>query len=399
MRRLSRVLPLLVLSTACQPAPDDPLFYVGQALREDGTPWADAEVELQRSNNGVQYLGVEPIFEPWVTVKSGEDGRFLHELRVFDTRRIDRDPRGDTSRMCRVRLPPSTEGGRTSLLFFMNFSDADLPPLRAWHSGLRQTLEGSRAVLSWEPAPPTQDTSVPRYRTVLRSGETVLWQELAGETGGSLPTDVGEDFPALTLSVEAYGWGSRQWFPLSGRGGFVNYELVHESPRVSLPAAPVRLPVSRGARCDLHPLVYSENATPAPGPRFEPCPLTDGRLDSLVAFIQDASDLTLVLSEPSVPRRALFRGLSTPELRRARMALLEGSADGETWHVLADFGERLPRELPGGEVDPRLATAELYLDLALTPPPVPVTRVRVRLFGHNDFPLGVRLPRELSLFE
>ncbi len=400
MRRLSRLLPLLVLGTACEPAPDAPLFYVGQALREDGTPWAGAEVELQRSSNEVEQRGAEPLFEPWVTVKAGEDGRFLHELRVFDIRRFGSDPQpGLPARMCRVRLPPSRDGGRSSLHFVMSVSDADLPPMRAWHSGLRHTLEDTRAVLSWEPVPPVHDTPVLSYRTVLRSGETVLWQELASETGGSLPLDLGEDFPALTLSAEAYGWGSRQWFPLSGGGGFLGYELVHESPRVSLPSAPVRLPVSRGARCNLHAVVYGAEGAPVLGPLLEPCPLTDGRLDSFFAFTPESSDLLLVLSEPSVPRRALFRGLSTFELAWVRKASLEGSADGETWHLLADFGERLPRRLTGPEVDPRLATTELYLDLALTPPSVPVKYVRLRFLGENDTPLRLPLRRELSLLD
>lgn len=407
MRRLSRFLPLWVLGTGCSLAPDDSLFYTGQALREDGSPWAGATVELLRTSREAAPPSADPRFEPWVTVTAGEDGRFVHELRVFDTQRIS-DPTGQGifGRDCRVQLPPGAGGERTWLRFYMYTSDARLPALRAWHSGLSYSVEGSRAQLSWEPVPPgDEDVPAPAYAAVLRSGESVVWEEPARETRGALPTDVGEDFPALAFSAEARSGGERSWFALTGGTGYVDYELVHESPRVSLPASPGPLPVSRGAPCDVY--VQDENGspetggTPRPGQRLEPCPLTDGRLDA-VTYSVEGVGLSLVLSEPHVPRRALLRGLRVSALLggSAGSARLEGSADGETWYLLADFTERLPPETAPDANWRQWMRSELYLDLALTPPPVPVRHVRLRFHDREGAPLpATPLARELSLFD
>lgn len=405
MRRLTRFLPLLVLGTGCEFAPDDPLFYVGQALREDGSPWAGAPVELLRTSREPTPPSADSPFEPWVTVTAGEDGRFVHELRVFDTQRIS-DPTGQGvfGRDCRVQLPPGAGGERAWIRFYMYTSDARLPTLRAWHSGLRHEMEGTHALLSWEPVPPgDEDVPAPVYATVLRSGESVVWEEPAGGTRGTLPTDVGEDFPALALSVEARSGGERSWFALSGGTGYVDYELVHESPRVSLPASSGPLPVSRGAPCNLYALVESDSpepeGTPPLGQHLEPCPLTDGRLDTVAAGVQGLGAV-LQLPEPHVPRRALVRGLRMETLLSAGRAVLEGSAEGETWYQLADFSERLPPESSPGDDWRQLMRTELYLDLALTPPPVPVRHIRLRFDDRLGEPLPFTpLPRELSVFD
>ncbi len=408
MSRLSRFLPLLVLGTACELAPDDPLFYVGRVLREDGSPWAGAELELERTPDGVDAYGTEPVFEPWVTVTAGEDGRFVHELRVFDTQQLPDPTRpgpGDR-RACRIRLPPDADGGRTWLHFSMGRSDAEFPTLRPWRSGLRHTLEGSRAELSWAPVPPLEDVPPPLYRAVLRVGGKVVWQEQLGETGGSFPTDVGEDLSPLVFSVEAHAEGTRTWFPLSGAGGYLAYSLVHESPSIELPPVPVRLPVSRGAPCNLRSMVRVEgpgpdSGLPQPGELLAPCPLTDGRFDRVSSLIREQEvGPTVFLSEPRVPRRALLRGMNPREMLSARTAVLEGSADGETWHLLADFSDRLPQreEVELGDLS---LDAELYLDVALTPSPVPVRQVRLRTTGYEGQPAPPLNPslRELSLFE
>jgi hypothetical protein len=405
MRRLSRFLPLLVLGTGCELAPDEPLFYTGQALREDASPWAGAPVELLRTGREATPPSAEPHFEPWATVTAGEDGRFVHELRVFDTQRLS-DPTGSGAfgRDCRVQLPPGAGGERTWIRFYMYTSDARLPTLRAWHSGLSHAMEGTHARLSWEPVPPgDEDVPAPEYRAVLRSGQTVVWEEPASETRGTLPTDVGEDFPALAFSVEARSAAERSWFALSGGSGYVDYELVHEGPRVSLPATPGPLPVSRGAPCNLYVQDWDASAgpdgTPPLGPRIEPCPLTDGRLDAVAAGVQGVG-ATLLLPEPHVPRRALVRGLKVEALRWAGSAWVEGSADGETWHLLADFTERLPPESAYEDNWRLLMRAELYLDLALTPPSVPVRHVRLRFHDRQGAPLSpTPLARELSLFD
>lgn len=404
MRRLFRFLPLWVLGTGCGLAPDEPLFYMGQVLHEDGSPWAGAPVELLRADLDATFSS-DPRFEPWVTVTAGEDGRFVHELRVFDTQRRSTPALpGYAGRDCRVQLPPGAGGERMWIRFHMFTSDARLPAMRAWHSGLGYVMEGTYARLSWAPVPPgDEDVPAPVYRTLLRSGETVVWEAPASGTWGALPTDVGEDFPALAFSVEARSVGQRSWFPLSGGSGFVDYELVHESPRVSLPATPAPLPVSRGAPCNLHSVDWS--ASPGPdgnpplGPPIEPCPLTDGRLARVGAGVRGLG-ATLLLPEPHVPRRALVRGLRTDLLLQAGSAGLEGSVDGETWYLLADFSERLPSASTSSD-DWRLhLSTELYLDLALTPPPVPVRHVRLRFNDKQGAPLSpAPIPRELSVFD
>jgi hypothetical protein len=405
MRRLCRFLPLLVLGTACEPAPDDPLFYVGRVLHEDGSPWAGAALELQRTPDGVDPYSAEPVFEPWVTVTAGEDGRFVHELRVFDTQLFLDPRRPGYSRSCRIRLPPGADGGRTWLRFAMNRSDAELPTLRPWRSGLRHSLEATRAELSWAPVPPLEDVPAPLYRAVLRGGGAVVWQELLGGTGGSLPTDVGEDVAPLVLSVEARSEGFRSWFPLSGRGGYLAYSLVHESPLIALPPVPVRLPVSRGAPCNLRSRVVEEegpgSGLPRPGALLAPCPLTDGRFDRVASLVlEEEVGPTVFLSEPRVLRRALLRGMLPREMQWARTAVLEGSAEGETWHLLADLSDRFPRRDEVDPGDPNL-DAELYLDVALTPSPVPVRQVRLRTTGYEGQSPPPHNPtlRELSLFD
>nr|AYM52253.1 hypothetical protein [Cystobacter sp.] len=105
---------------------------------------------------------------------------------------------------------------------------------------------------------------------------------------------------------------------------------------------------------------------------------------------------TLVLPEPHVPRRALLRGVTPPNdgYWWARSGVLEGSADGETWHLLADFSDRLPEEPYAAPV------GELYLDLALTPAPEPVRHVRLRFSGEQGEPVwSFPIVRELSLFD
>ncbi|RKH37606.1 hypothetical protein [Corallococcus llansteffanensis] len=364
--RLSRLLPLCLALGGCALEPDDPIYLSGTVLEADGTPWRGGPLTLMRPRNTDPqpdgYGGVTgtPRYEPWAEVVPDAEGLFLHRLTAREVGADGLEHPHPWTDVTAFQLHlPRTDGGRDFLSFQVDL-DADLPPLRAWNGQVHAVEERGGARLTWDAVVPTADLPEPEYFVRVQGEAGLAWQVHAGSAEPWLGPWMLEDFDVQTR-VQAVSKGTRVWFKNT-----LFYSAVGESPPVPLPFTG-QVPASRGAGCAL-----------ASG-SFEPCPLTDGKLERFrVSNEQEAlpKAVYLVLKEPVRPQRVLVRGLTG----FGDVLHVEGSVDGETWVPMGDSPIILELNKVPYEEDVAVRSGdEQYLDVPLRADAPAVGRIRLRM--------------------
>jgi hypothetical protein len=273
-------------------------------------------------------------------------------------------------------------------------NDVQFPPLLVWKPPGLQLLESAAGAVAQlgalpaEPSPDLVDPSAPSERLdyfdwVARQGEDIAWhQRTAGE---SLVLDdvLREDFD-LSVAIE---WLTQH--NTSVGAAFLQKVTTilgcARSPRLPL-ARLARVPVSRGAKCELS------------GKALEPCPLTDGKLElvGLTSWLgansseQPQPDWVLI----DLGQAVSVRTIVIRDLHRGQAPLqVEGSVDRVNWTVLTT----VPFESTAGPMSgfEMLAGDGLYTRLDLPAGTPAVTQVRLG----TGMPWGLQFAREISLFE
>lgn len=365
--RLSRLLPLCAALSGCALEPDDPIYLSGTALTADGSPWRGGPLTLMRPRKVDLHYDAHhqelysTRYEPWAEVTTDADGLFLHRL---DARDVGADmlehPHPWTSITLFQLHLPRTDGGRDFLAFEFD-SDVDLPPLRPWEGHVRTEDDAGSVRLFWEPWVPTADIPEAASFVLVRGEDGLAWKAQARSGEATLDAELLEDF-ADHARVQTRARGSRRWFKRS-----LYYDAVSESPPVPLPFSGV-VPVSRGAGCSVK------------SGAFQPCPFTDGRLESTQVLIGGnalPADLFVQLKEPVRPRRVVVRGLRG----FGDVFYVEGSMDGKTWLPLGENRGFVDLNMPMPyEDDPRRFTdVEQFLDVPLAADAPGVSHLRLRM--------------------
>lgn len=329
MRHLLTGLAVCVLtSSGCALEPESPVFLSGTVLEPDGSPWRGAPLTLMRPRRleGTQPLPGQPpsgrptlAYEPWAQVTPDAQGLFLHELTARDTGAdgLERPSPWSELDAFQLHLPPR-DGARDFLAFHFT-RDVDLPPLRRWVSQVRSSEDAGGVRLSWVDVPPLADIPEHGYFVQARGESGVVWSQETRSGEAWLGPEMLEDFAPPLAFVQARAAGSRSWFQSN-----LGYVDVHEVPPVPLPFTG-RIPFSRGQPCATE------------GGVVEPCPFTDGKLDTARVPIPPTGSLAQVLilrlREPVHPRRVLVRGNSNTSFTEAVM-YVEGSLEGGPWQPL-----------------------------------------------------------------
>lgn len=422
---------LVVLCTACERLQDDPIFAYGRAEQRDGSPLAGATLSYERAkvinppnSGGPPEPFPEPEWEPYGTATTEASGDYFLEMRYGDVQAPEPNSAiPDATRPYRYRVSYREEDGAGTFVSFLFADDVELPTLRVWDSHLALDASPGGPVVSFQPPPPVPEVPV--------TGEVVNTSNEAGEVVPDLPSTpvavlnvtsggkslfrwwgapspwvaspyVMEDFEAPEVGLRAFTLGEWWFFPLGGKRTFMEFRQEWRTPVLPMPRGNLR-PVSRGAVCE-----------PAPEGA---CPWTDGKLDVVHRGNGAASALTVTLPEPVRLRHAVVRGMTAAAGDHFR---LEGSADGETWSVLAISPLRVSDHASYLELLNRRRFADmtrhdspfdgpLYEFDAMGFGEAPLEDVGpvryVRLFsasylnGNNGIPRGFYTLSELSLFE
>ncbi|MBN8229908.1 hypothetical protein JYK02_20560 [Corallococcus macrosporus] len=337
-RALVTSLALLASGSGCDRYPEEPIFAYGRALQRDGAPRTGETLHVERMREGE-----EEAFQPFATVVPDASGDFTLEMLYGDASVETNTSRG-RSRF-RLALPLEADGSGATLAFSFQ-DDVELPTVQAWdaHPAVSMGEQGPR--VAFPPAPPapplpetadtlelvTQDgTVIPILPTTpepllwVTSGGELLWRQ-AGATSPWTPSPyLLEDFVSPRVQLRAASAGTWLFSPLGGESSSVDFRLEWRTGAEPLPAGTLR-PVSRGATCE---------------PSFSGvCPWTDGLLTRVDFWKQETDPrfygVTLTLPQPTLPRRAVVRGLQYLQGYGGKDSLIiEGSDDGEHWQSLA----------------------------------------------------------------
>ena len=337
---------LAMLCTACERLQDDPIFAYGRAEQRDGSPLAGATLSYERarvvypsSSGGPPEPFPEPEWKSYGAATTEASGDYFLEMRYGDV--LEPDPNApipDATSAYRFRVSHREEDGAATFVSFLFVDDVELPTLRVWdsHLALEQTPGGT--AVSFRPPPPAPevpvtgdisntttvdgevvpfDPSEPAAVLLVTSGGKPVFRWWDAPSPWTANPYVMEDFEAPEVGLRAFSLGEWWFYPLGAVRSYLEFRQEWRTPVLPLPPGGLR-PVSRGTVC-----------VPAPEGA---CPWTDGKLDVVPRGNGAASPLTVTLPEPVRLRHAVVRGMSADAGDRFR---LEGSADGETWSVLA----------------------------------------------------------------
>ncbi|MFY1829459.1 hypothetical protein ACN47A_26335 [Myxococcus fulvus] len=325
--RMRHALPLVLLASGCALEPESPVFLSGTVLELDGTPWRGGPLTLMRPRKlpGTAPLPGEPptgrptlAYEPWAQVTPDAEGLFLLELTARDTGAdgLERPTPWADVEAFKLLLPP-VDGARDFLRFHFT-RDVDLPPLRRWDSRVQSHPDVGGVRLSWVDVPALADIPPHTYALQARGEWGVVWTQDTRSGEAFLGPEMLEDFAPPLAYVQAHARGERSWIQ-SG----LSYTDVHEAPPLPLPFTGV-VPTSRGQPCETDEGVV------------EPCPFTDGKLESQRVPVSPygslKEELVFRLREPIHPRRVLIRGHSST--RPQEVFHVEGSLEGGAWAPL-----------------------------------------------------------------
>ncbi|GMU02397.1 hypothetical protein KH5H1_65170 [Corallococcus caeni] len=424
-RALVTSLGLLAFATAgCERHPEDPIFAYGRALHRDGTPRSGETLTLERLD--------EDAFAPLATATTEASGDFTLEMLYGDT--VKDELYFSTLHRLRLALPLEADGSGTFLTFTLQ-DDVELPTLKPWDAHPVVGTRDQGPTVAFPPAPPapplpeTADTlelqdgdtgefvpilpSEPEPLLWVTSGGELLWRQKGTESPWVPGPYVMEDFASPRVQLRAASAGSWLFEPLGGESSSVNFRLEWRTGAEPLPPGTLR-PISRGATCE---------------PSFaDVCPWTDGLLTP-VDFWEKETDpryhsVVITLPQPTLPRRAVVRGLSYPHGWGGKdWLVLEGSMDGEQWQSLARvtlrdlsrlelslldarfgfFTEPLGGESPYGDGPIRLGAQEpVFQDVPLSgTAPVRFVRLSVEslIYDGTSPPAEFYTLSEVSIFE
>ncbi|MBZ4413166.1 hypothetical protein ACJ2CR_28775 [Myxococcus faecalis] len=323
---LRHALPLVLLTSGCALEPETPVFLSGTVLETDGTPWRGGPLTLMRPRKlpGPRPLPGEPptgqptlAYEPWAQVTPDADGLFLHELSARDTGAdlLERPTPWASLKNFQLHLPP-VDGARDFLALHFVL-DVDVPPLRRWDSRVQSHPDAAGVKLSWVDVPALADIPSHTYAVQARGEWGVVWTQDTRSGEAFLGPEMLEDFAPPFAYVQARARGQRSWIQSA-----LEYTDVHEAPPVPLPFTGA-VPVSRGQPCETDAVV-------------DPCPFTDGKLESkrvpISRFGSLEDELVFRLREPTRPRRVLIRGHTGT--RPQEVFHVEGSLEGGAWVAL-----------------------------------------------------------------
>lgn len=358
---MRRALPLLAaaLVLGCtQDDPDDVFYWLGRVTDATGGPRAGATVSLasapgQRTPACMPtdrlLLQFSPADDTYSLAKvdyaeirqatADGDGAFFFDLMRFEINPTD----GDIH--CFLASAAGTGGTSARSAFFGLAKDHELPDLAQWAPALA-VEQGSPArvplpELPWTPErdPVEIDPGHARsaaYGWVLSGpGGEIAWQQVTLADPLALDPDLLEDFPGLSISLEAWLFDHVERHGPLGTTDVSEYWTAFRSPGLAL-AAGASAPVSRGAACTV-------NGAPLAG-----CPLTDGSLAlaTLPTWFgpnfqpdprkPDGPQDVVVLALPRavLPRRLVMRDVFSNYSAPGLIFTVEGSADGTTWVLL-----------------------------------------------------------------
>ncbi|HYV48866.1 MAG TPA: hypothetical protein VFA20_28600, partial [Myxococcaceae bacterium] len=328
---------LLLLATALglgctQDDPDDVFYWLGRVDDAGGAPRPGATVALadapsQRTPSCIptarlllQFSVVDNTYslgtldyQPLKETAANEDGDWF-----FDLMRFEISPTLNDAPHC--FLISSQGPGGTSIRSTTpgQATDLEFPDLVQWAPALAVQPGPPASVappdLPWAPSRDAVEIDVGHTRTsaydwvIAGPGGEIAWQQITLGDPLALDPDLLEDFPGLSVGLEAWLFDQVEHHgPFGSTSGAVYWTAV-QSPGTAL-ATGTATPVSRGAACTMN------------GAALAGCPLTDGALAlaSLPTWFTpdfhpdpgkpDGPQDVVVLSLPraAVPRRLVMR--------------------------------------------------------------------------------------------
>lgn len=352
----------LVTCSGCTESQVDPELEIqlsGKMIKEDGQPLADTLLTIHRSANSSCVFSLFGGLD-WKSVKTKTDGTFSEELLGADTQA------SGLARCFELRIPGSGAGSSGYASFIIQTDTVQIPLLQQW-TGKPTVAAGADGVsVSYEGLTASQAGNSGTHALRVSKSSSPVWVSRSVSSPVPLNDDLLEDAADLQATVS---------IRREVEHNKTRFSLYHQGADVALPKR-TRVPLSRGASC-----TYPE----APAT----CPLTDGNLASTVTLPQGTLEVAIQLPQPKVLRKAVVRNLAMSfGTTTTNELVLEGSADGTTWVVLAD--------LRGGEF-----TAHPFYEATLSHPTA-VSHVRLRAAGTSisaDRPFYIERLSELSLFE
>jgi len=421
MRRALPLLAIALLLGGCtQDDPDDVFYWLGRVTGAGGGPRAGATVSLasaasQRTPTCTPtdrlLLQFSPADDSYSLGKvgyaevrqatAGEDGAFY-----FDLMRFEINPTTDDIH-CFLVSTPGAGGTSARSAFFGLAKDYELPDLAQWAPALALEQGPPARVplpeLPWAPArdPVEIETGHGRsaaYGWVLAGpGGEIAWQQVTFTDPLALDPDLLEDFPGLSVSLEAWLFDQVERGGPLGSVDVSQYWTAIQSAGLAVPAG-TQVPVSRGASCTV-------NGAPLAG-----CPLTDGALALAMLPTWFTSDfrpdpgkpegpqdvVVLELPRAVLPRRVVMRDVFSNYSAPGLIFTVEGSADGgATWFRLT--AEETVYAYPGAEAPG--SDAFMGSGASVTWPldagGQPVRQVRISSNPYSSFLAA----REISIFE
>jgi hypothetical protein len=434
---------LLPSLTGCVFYPETPVFAYGQALHADGSPLSDLTLSLESTPRTYsaaadeEGLSPPPVFSLYGDTRTGQDGKFILELRAGDLE-LDFSSAEERRPSYHFRLATPLEQGRSVFVSFEAEAggDIELPLMRIWDANLSLEESATGRALAFAPLPPTPTPPLsarvpfneeedperpgeilriptpptpPRPVIQIHTPGGLLWQAEGPQASRALPPHLLEDFTGLEAQVRVVSAGRYYFSPLLAAEIPMNFRIEWRSERLALPPGSLR-PISRGAAC--YPAAEGT------------CPWTDGQLTPVrlppPAEGEPLPPTGITLPAPANISRIVIRGLET----YAETLQLEASEDGVTWTQVATVsmpdrtlrhpgstqediyfqGIRDDLQLSASPFDPSLdmgsaaRRASVFLDVPL-PAAVRLRHLRVSGLWEPVGTVGVKALAELSLFE
>lgn len=344
---------LLSTATGCiQSAlnPDDPVTVTGKALNADGTPVANTDLVLGRSENSTCALTTSS----FATVKTNTDGEWKWSGKGSDTQN------GDLARCFRISLPSATDESYAERDFLVQINDVKVPDLQRWTGGVAVQQTNTGAELSFTPI--SVDGAKVTALQLRKTGSTYEWWQQQNPTSPvALSDEVLEDHSDLKGWVVATG---------EVKGSGTTFQTSYGSAKVTV-TGHGKIPVSRGANCS-----FKET---------EACKLTDGDASVQLAANDNTAPLEAKITLPAakVLKKAVFRAFGVGV--NPKSVIIEGSSDGTTFEKL-------------GEVTDAAAINLGYFEVSLTGANA-VSVVRIKSVDQSNQPNRLTRAGEISLFE
>jgi len=420
MRRALLLLAAALVLGCTQDDPDDVFYWLGRVADAGGAPLPGATVTLgsapgQRTpsclptarlllqfsvTDNTYSLGTLD-YQPVKEVAANEDGAYF-----FDLMRFEISPTLADIPHC-FAISSERPGGTSARSATLGqATDLEFPDLVQWAPALAvQPGPPASVALPALPWAPSRDaveiaaghTRASAYDWVIAApGGEIAWQQITLGDPLALDPDVLEDFPGLSVRLEAWLFDRVERHGPFGSTTGASYWTTVLPPGTPL-AAGTGVPVSRGAACTM-------NGAPLAG-----CPLTDGALAlaSLPTWFApgfqpdpgkpDGPQDVVVLSlpRPTLPRRLVMRDVFSNYSAPGLIFTVEGSADGTTWFRLT--AEETVYAYPSSEApgSDAFMGSGVHVAWPLDSAGQPVQQVRITSNPYTAFMAA----REISIFE